>query len=70
MQQQLMHQGCQSRDHRVKLRSEQDAAVFRVLMAHRDIICLSPAKKSSAATGSIKIGADANSITLPTAPIE
>jgi hypothetical protein len=64
------HQGCQSRDHRVKLRSQTgltgsdplavDAEIFRLLMANREAICLSPLRKTG-----IKIAADANSITLP-----
>jgi hypothetical protein len=63
-------QGCQSRDHRVKVRNkagaseeemQQQQEIFRLLMAHRDLICLCPVRKSG-----IKISADANSITLPT----
>lgn len=52
--------GCQSRDHRVKVRNETDSKVFKVLMANRDLICLCPSRKST-----IKIAADASSITLP-----
>lgn len=53
--------GCQSRDHKVKLRTDGgDTAVYKLLMAHRDAICLTPSKKSG-----IKISGDANSISLP-----
>ena len=65
-----LNQGCQSRDHRVKLRNrngntseeelQQQQEIFRLLMAHRDLICLCPIRKSG-----IKISADANSVTLP-----
>ena len=65
-QQQLMLQGCQTRDHRPKVRSEVDTTVYRVLLAHRDAICLSPAKK----TGGIKIGTDSTSISLPSSGLE
>lgn len=57
---QMNQKGCQSRDHRVKIRNDHDSQIFRVLMAHRDLICLCPTRKSG-----IKITSDANSITLP-----
>ena len=54
--------GCQSRDHKVKLKSDSDASIYRILMAYRDAMCLVPVKKS----GGIKIGGgDGSSITLP-----
>lgn len=53
--------GCQSRDHRVKLRNDVDSKTYKVLMANRDLICLLPTRKTT-----IKIASDANSITLPT----
>ena len=40
---------------------QQQQEIFRLLMAHRDLICLCPVRKSG-----IKISADANSVTLPT----
>ena len=38
----------------------QEAAIYRVLMSHRDAICLSPNRKSG-----IRISSDSNSITVP-----
>ena len=62
-----MLQGCQTRDHRPKIRSEADTAVYRILLAHRDAICLSPAKKTA---GAIKISADSSSVSLPSSGLE
>jgi len=38
--------GCQARDHKVKIRSERETDIFRVIMAHRDAACAS--KKTAA----------------------
>lgn len=74
-------QGCQSRDHRVRLKNRgtpimplsvaqcrdeddelmQEREVFRLLMAHRGLICLCPTKR----TGTNKFVPDSVSITLP-----
>jgi hypothetical protein len=51
----------------VRLRSDADAAIYRVLMAHRDAICLAPVRTKPNA---IKISSDANSITLPLSGLE
>ena len=54
-------QGCQSRDHRVKIRGDLEAKIHKILMTHRDLICLCPQRRSG-----IKIAAsEVNSITLP-----
>ncbi|CAB4065949.1 Uncharacterized protein KIAA1841 [Lepeophtheirus salmonis] len=52
--------GCQSREHRVKLRADRDKKTYRILLAHREIICLVPFRK-----GGLRISSDVNSITLP-----
>ena len=53
--------GCQARDHRVRLKSDLDSAVYRILMAHREAICVTPVRK----TGIKLPSSDANSVTMP-----
>lgn len=52
--------GCQSREHKVKLKTELDKAIFKLLMTHRDAICLSSIGRSK-----IRIPADINSVCVP-----
>lgn len=61
--------GCQQRDHRPRLTfahtgasvaGEYEAAIHKMLMSYRDLICLSAVRSSK-----IKINADVNSVSLP-----
>ena len=61
--------GCQQRDHRVRLTfahtgasvaGEHEAVIHKMLVGYRDLICLSAVRSSK-----IKINADVNSVSLP-----
>ena len=62
------NKGCQSRDHRVKIKTpdaeigekDYESDVYKLLMKHRDLICICPARKSG-----IKMTPETNSICIP-----
>jgi len=56
---QTIHRGCQARDHKVKVRSDQETDIFRILMAHRDAVCLGAVRKTA---GGLKVSSNTSNM--------